>query len=294
MGRVDGRLPGRVVPAALGGVERPLPRHRCATSGAQRSSGIRDIASRLAGSSDLYADDGRSPYSSVNFVTAHDGFTLRDLVSYDQKHNEANGERNRDGTDNNRSWNCGVEGETDDEEIIALRHRQAAEPDGDAVPVERRADAHGRRRARPHPARQQQRLRARTTRSPGSTGGPTTRGSTSTSSPRRRCGCAASIRRSGSGTTSTARPPSRAARRTWPGCTPPGGRWPRDWDDDDTARVGMFLSGDPLRSPGPRGEQQRDASFMIWLNGSTSPSTSPCPRTSGCTPARWSSPPTPT
>ena len=77
-------------------------------------AGIRDVASRLAGSSDLYADDGRSPYASVNFVTAHDGFTLRDLVSYDRKHNEANGEDNRDGTDNNRSWNHGVEGETDD------------------------------------------------------------------------------------------------------------------------------------------------------------------------------------
>ena len=90
------------------------------------SSGVRTVATRLAGSSDLYADDGRSPYASVNFITAHDGFTLRDLVSYNDKHNEANGEHNRDGTDNNRSWNCGVEGETDDPEIIALRRRQAA------------------------------------------------------------------------------------------------------------------------------------------------------------------------
>ena len=90
------------------------------------SAGVRTVATRLAGSSDLYADDGRSPYASVNFITAHDGFTLRDLVSYNHKHNEANGEHNRDGTDNNRSWNCGVEGETDDPEIIALRRRQAA------------------------------------------------------------------------------------------------------------------------------------------------------------------------
>ena len=90
------------------------------------SGGVRTVATRLAGSSDLYADDGRSPYASVNFVTAHDGFTLRDLVSYNDKHNDANGEDNRDGTDNNRSWNCGVEGETDDPEIIALRRRQAA------------------------------------------------------------------------------------------------------------------------------------------------------------------------
>ena len=99
---------------------------RSATSGGSSSGGIRDVASRLAGSTDLYADDGRSPYASVNFVTAHDGFTLRDLVSYDHKHNEANGEDNRDGTDNNRSWNCGVEGETDDPAIIALRRKQAA------------------------------------------------------------------------------------------------------------------------------------------------------------------------
>ena len=90
------------------------------------SAGVRTVATRLAGSSDLYADDGRSPYASVNFITAHDGFTLRDLVSYNHKHNEANGEDNRDGTDNNRSWNCGVEGETDDAEIIAVRRRQAA------------------------------------------------------------------------------------------------------------------------------------------------------------------------
>ena len=90
------------------------------------SDGVRTVATRLAGSSDLYLDDGRSPYASINFITAHDGFTLRDLVSYEKKHNEANGENNRDGTDNNRSWNCGVEGETDDPEVLALRHRQAA------------------------------------------------------------------------------------------------------------------------------------------------------------------------
>ncbi len=89
-------------------------------------NGVRDLASRLSGSSDLYADDGRLPFASVNFITAHDGFTLRDLVSYNAKHNEANGEGNRDGTDNHRSWNCGVEGETDDEAVVALRRRQAA------------------------------------------------------------------------------------------------------------------------------------------------------------------------
>ncbi|XVS63363.1 glycogen debranching protein GlgX [Actinosynnema sp. CA-299493] len=86
---------------------------------------VRDLAYRLSGSSDLYADDLRRPWQSINFVTAHDGFTLRDLVSYNDKHNLANGEDNRDGTNDNRSWNCGVEGGTDDAEVLALRARQA-------------------------------------------------------------------------------------------------------------------------------------------------------------------------
>jgi isoamylase len=85
---------------------------------------VGEFASRLTGSSDLYEDDGRHPFASINFITAHDGFTLRDLVSYNDKHNEANLEDNRDGTDDNRSWNCGVEGETDDPEINELRARQ--------------------------------------------------------------------------------------------------------------------------------------------------------------------------
>ena len=86
---------------------------------------VAEFARRFTGSSDLYQNDGRHPSASINFVTAHDGFTLRDLVSYDHKHNEANGEGNRDGTDDNRSWNCGVEGETDDPEVNALRDRQS-------------------------------------------------------------------------------------------------------------------------------------------------------------------------
>jgi isoamylase len=83
-----------------------------------------EFAYRLTGSSDLYKQDSRRPVASVNFVTAHDGFTLADLVSYDHKHNEANGEGNRDGSDDNRSWNCGAEGPTDDPAILALRARQ--------------------------------------------------------------------------------------------------------------------------------------------------------------------------
>jgi isoamylase len=90
--------------------------------GADRTLG--EFANRLTGSSDLYATTGRVPSASINFVTAHDGFTLADLVSYNDKHNEANGEDNRDGESHNRSWNCGVEGPTDDEAVAALRRRQ--------------------------------------------------------------------------------------------------------------------------------------------------------------------------
>ncbi|HEU5427151.1 MAG TPA: glycogen debranching protein GlgX [Actinocrinis sp.] len=85
---------------------------------------LAEFASRLTGSSDLYQDDGRRPIASINFVTAHDGFTLHDLVSYNDKHNEDNGEDNRDGESHNRSWNCGAEGATDDLEVLALRERQ--------------------------------------------------------------------------------------------------------------------------------------------------------------------------
>jgi len=85
---------------------------------------LAEFAFRFTGSSDLYEGTGRRPHASINFITAHDGFTLRDLVSYNEKHNEANHEDNRDGESYNRSWNCGVEGETDDPKILALRERQ--------------------------------------------------------------------------------------------------------------------------------------------------------------------------
>jgi glycogen operon protein len=83
-----------------------------------------EFGRRLSGSSDLYEADGREPLASINFVTAHDGFTLHDLVTYEQKHNAANLEDNRDGSDDNRSWNCGVEGETGEQEVNVLRARQ--------------------------------------------------------------------------------------------------------------------------------------------------------------------------
>jgi glycogen operon protein len=87
-------------------------------------STVAELASRLTGSSDLYQSDSRRPVASINFITAHDGFTLRDLVSYNGKHNEANGEQNADGESHNRSWNCGAEGDTDDPAVIRLRAQQ--------------------------------------------------------------------------------------------------------------------------------------------------------------------------
>jgi glycogen operon protein len=85
---------------------------------------IGEFARRFTGSADLYEASGRKPHASINFITAHDGFTLQDLVSYNGKHNEANGEDNRDGANENRSWNCGTEGPTDDAAILALRAQQ--------------------------------------------------------------------------------------------------------------------------------------------------------------------------
>jgi glycogen operon protein len=87
--------------------------------------GLGEFAKRFSGSSDLYAGSRRRPTASVNLITVHDGFTMRDLVSYDNKHNEANGESNRDGTDDNRSWNCGAEGPSEDPAVVALRERQS-------------------------------------------------------------------------------------------------------------------------------------------------------------------------
>ena len=122
VGRRAGRLPGRQLPRAVVGVERHLPRHDARLlARAGRRGGVRLALHRLERPLRVRRPH---PFASVNFITAHDGFTLHDLVSYNDKHNEANLEDNRDGTDDNRSWNCGAEGPTDDPAIIALRARQ--------------------------------------------------------------------------------------------------------------------------------------------------------------------------
>ena len=228
---------------------------------------VRDLATRLAGSADLYADDGRSPYASVNFVTAHDGFTLRDLVSYDHKHNEANGERNRDGADHNRSWNHGVEGETDDLAVLRARHRTAANVMltlclSSGAPMLTAGDERGRtQRGNNNPYVQDNEV-----------SWVDWRPDDAWLDLYEVAKAALRLRREH---------PALRQRRHFEGePTIEGGlkdlAWLHpdghemtddDWHDPHQRVIGMFVAGDPLRSPGPRGEQQRDASFMVWLNG---------------------------
>ncbi len=118
----------------------------------------RDLAARVTGSGDVYDFRGRRPWASVNFLTAHDGFTLNDLVSYNERHNEANGEDNKDGHRDNRSYNLGAEGPTDDAGIKRRARAAEAQFPRDLAVLARRADDPGRRRVRPHAERQQQRL----------------------------------------------------------------------------------------------------------------------------------------
>ena len=124
MGRRARWIPGRQLSRRNGRSGTASTATRSATSGGAKPATLGEFASRITGSADLYEHSARRPVASINFVTAHDGFTLRDLVSYNEKHNEANGDDNSDGESHNRSWNCGVEGPTDDPEVIALRARQ--------------------------------------------------------------------------------------------------------------------------------------------------------------------------
>jgi glycogen debranching enzyme GlgX len=235
------------------------------------SSGIRMVATRLAGSSDLYADDGRLAYNSVNFVTAHDGFTLRDLVSYNTKHNEGNGENNRDGTDNNRSWNHGTEGESDDEAIVELRRRQAANLMAtlclsNGVPMITAGDERGRTQGGNNNAYSQDNEISWIDWS--------TKDAwldvyeiTKTALRLRREHPALRQRHWLEG-----RPAIRGGPKDLAWLHPSGREMTeQDWHDEDLNVVTMFVSGAPLRSPGPHGEQQVDKSFMIYLNSGPRP-----------------------
>ena len=230
------------------------------------SGGIRDVASRLAGSSDLYADDGRSPYASVNFLTAHDGFSLRDLLTYNQKHNEDNGEDNRDGSDNNRSWNHGVEGETDDAAILALRRRQAANMMvtlclSNGSPMLTAGDERGRTQRGNNNAYVQDNEISWVDWRPDDAwldvyeftkAALRLRRDHATLRQRHHFMGAPSL---DGGVKDLAWMHSSGREMA-----------EKDWYDEDLGVIGMFVSGDPLRSPGPRGEQQHDCSFLMWFN----------------------------
>ncbi|MFP5252945.1 MAG: glycogen debranching protein GlgX [Actinomycetes bacterium] len=236
-----------------------------------RSGGIREVASRLAGSSDLYADDGRSPYASVNFITAHDGFTLRDLVSYNEKHNEANGEDNRDGTDNHRSWNCGVEGETEDPQVIALRRKQAANLMATlclstGVPMITAGDERGRTQRGNNNAYAQDNEISWIDWRPDDAWLDLYE-TTKTALRLRRQHPALRQRHFLAGAPTVEGGPKDLA---W---IHPEGRemTDADWFDESLHTFGMFLSGRPLRAPGPRGERLEDDSFLLWFNAHPEP-----------------------
>jgi isoamylase len=231
-----------------------------------RSDSVRDLAFRLAGSSDLYAGDGRLPYSSVNFVTAHDGFTLRDLVTYEHKHNEANGEGGRDGTDDNRSWNCGVEGETEDPHVKALRHRQAANLLATVllatgVPMLVAGDERGRTQGGNNNPYCQDNEVSWVDWAEDPDWAP--------------LGVLArrlvALRREHPVLRQrhffAGRPVVEGGRKdvSW---IHPGGRemTEADWYDHDLRTLGLFLAGDAIRARGERGETIKDDSFLLWLH----------------------------
>jgi glycogen operon protein len=243
----------------------------------QQSGGIRDIACRLSGSSDLYADDGRSPYASVNFVTAHDGFTVRDLVSYDHKHNEVNLEQNRDGTDNNRSWNCGVEGETTDPAVVALRHKQVANLMvtlclSAGVPMITAGDERGRTQRGNNNAYSQD--NEMSWLDWGDDAWLDIHGLVRAALRLRREHPALRQRHFLEG-----RPTVEGGPKDLAWLHPEGREMTRaDWFDDRLRTFGMFVSGDPLREPGPHGEQCYDFSFLMWFNALAEPGKVRLPR----------------
>jgi glycogen operon protein len=231
-----------------------------------RSSGIRSVATRISGSSDLYADDGRSPYASVNLITAHDGFTVRDLVSYDHKHNAANGEDNQDGNDNNRSFNHGVEGETSDPKIVAVRRRQAANLMAtlclsNGVPMITAGDERGRTQQGNNNAYCQDNEISWLDWSPDD----------AWLDVYEITKCALRLRREHPALRQRhffeGRPTIYGGPKDLAWLHPSGREMTGDdWHDLSLTSLGMFVSGAPLRSPGPRGEQQVDKSFAMFFN----------------------------
>jgi isoamylase len=228
---------------------------------------VGELASRLTGSSDLYQDDSRRPGASVNFVTAHDGFTLTDLVSYNEKHNEANGEANQDGESYNRSWNCGVEGPTDDPEILALRARQrrnllATLLLSQGVPMLLSGDEVGRTQGGNNNAYCQDN---EISWFPWASVDEDLLAYTTSLVALRRDHPVFRRRRWFLG-----RPLRGTADILW--LKPEGTEMTEaDWNEHHETCVGMFLNGEAITSPGPRGERVVDDSFLVLINASSEP-----------------------
>jgi len=228
---------------------------------------VGELAFRLTGSSDLYQSDSRRPSASVNFVTAHDGFTLRDLVSYDQKHNEANGEGNKDGESHNRSWNCGVEGPTDDPGVLALRARQQRNLLttmflSQGVPMLLSGDEAGRTQGGNNNAYCQDN---EISWFDWSSIDDELLAFTAALVALRRDHPVFHRRRWFQG-----RPLRGTPDLLW--LKPEGTEMTEaDWNQGHQTCVGMFLDGDGIASPGPRGERVVDDSFLVLINASPDP-----------------------
>ncbi|XVQ08793.1 glycogen debranching protein GlgX [Spirillospora sp. CA-255316] len=229
-----------------------------------------EFASRLTGSSDLYENSSRRPFASINFVTCHDGFTMHDLVAYDRKHNEANGEGNRDGTDDNRSWNCGHEGPTDDTDILTLRARQrrnflATLFLSQGVPMLSHGDEFGRTQHGNNNAYCQDGELAWV---PWDSGAATARDLEFVRilSRLRRDHPIFRRRRFFTG----GEPGAEPADIAW--LTPGGDRMTdHDWHAGFAKSLGVFLNGDAISEPDQRGRRIEDDSFLLLFNAHSEP-----------------------
>jgi isoamylase len=234
-------------------------------------TGVRELGYRLSGSSDLYQDDGRRPYASINFVTCHDGFTLRDLVTYDHKHNEANGEGNRDGADDNHNWNCGHEGETDDPFVGQIRARAVRGMLGAlvlsaGVPMLGHGDELGRTQRGNNNAYCQDNELAWVDWSRADT---SLLDFTRSVIALRR---AHPVFRQRSFFTGRGLRPNGVKDIAW--FSADGEEMsPSDWYDLRTRTIGMYLSGNDIRQLGPRGERVVDDSFLVLLHAGLADST---------------------
>ena len=243
------------------------------------SAALPEFASRLTGSSDLYETSGRRPVASVNFVTCHDGFSLRDLVSYDRKHNEANGEDGRDGTDDNRSWNCGAEGPVDDPAINELRARQVRNFlvtlfCSQGIPMMAAGDEMGRTQQGNNNAYCQDNDLSWVDWEGGAKHADLLEFACALSALRRRHPVFRR-RRFFSGLSATAPGPGAGGGMqdlVW--LTPSGHEMTGgDWDTYYARSLGVFLNGSAISEPGPHGETVRDDDFLLFVNAHSEPVT---------------------